>query len=139
MIWGYLQQFWEAIVGVGEYTIEFFESIGNAVAGAVGGLFDFVNHSISDVFIFGGWLFSNLRIIFENLFLPIRFTYNFLKSFVAMAFSSPTGSSNVIWSFGDEIIAVFESIPHWATFSAVIGVVLLLLTGMAIIRQFRHL
>ena len=69
MIWGYLSEFWDNITEVVvstlgnsiTYTIEFFQSVGNAVAGAIGSLFDDLIHHIYDVFLVIYWLFEHLK------------------------------------------------------------------------------
>ncbi|GAI38972.1 unnamed protein product, partial [marine sediment metagenome] len=62
MDWGFLGEFWDAITGATinawEYTADWFKQIGLAVAGAIGGLFDYLIHYFSDLFVFLGWLFS---------------------------------------------------------------------------------
>ena len=133
MLWGYLSEFWNAVQGVGDYTIEFFQSIGNAVAGAVGSLFDGLIHSVTDVFVFFGWFFSNLAVIFERLFLPVRFVFQFLKSFVTTAFSSPVEIS--AWTFSAEIKNIFHAIPLWDTLILVLGVGVTLLAGYGIFKK----
>jgi len=139
MIWNYLSQFWDAIVSVGEFTVEFFESIGNAVAGAVGNLLEFLNHNASDIFVFAGWLFHNLKIVVEKLFLPIRYIYTYLKSFVSQAFMSPTTSAKEIWSFPAQIMEVFQAIPYWTVFSTILGLGILIIIGVASLKHLRHI
>jgi len=134
MDWGYLGEFWNAITGVGDYTIAWFQSVGNAVAGAVGNLFEFVNHSLSDVFVFGGWFFSVLGNLIGKLWLPINYIFNFFKSFAEKAFSTPVNPD--IWNFNDEIKSVFENIPYWNTITLVLGVCILIIFSVAILRQF---
>lgn len=138
-IWGYLQEFWNAITSVGGYTIEFFQNIGNAVAGAVGSLFNFLIHSITDVFIFIGWTFNNFANFFGSFMLPVRYVYTFLKQFVDVAFSTPTTSAKSIWFFSADILSVFDKIPYWNIFSSVIGVALIVLLGFGVLRLFRHI
>lgn len=139
MIWGYLNEFWNAITSVGDYTIEFFQNIGNAVAGALGNLFEFVNHNITDVFVFAGWLFSNFKIFFGNVLLPIRYVYSFLKEFIDTALISPTTSAKSIWNFPDNIMSVFNAIPYWTTISAVLGIAVIILVGFSILKHLTHI
>lgn len=134
MEWGYLSEFWNAITGVGEYTVEFFQSIGNAVGGAMGNLFEFVNHSLSDVFVFGGWFFSTLANLFSKLWLPVGYLFNFFSAFVSKAFSSPIVEN--IWGFSDEIMSVFNRIPYWENMSFVLGICILIIVGVSILKQF---
>ena len=109
MTWGYLGEFWNSITQVGTYTIEWFENIGNAVAGALGNLFEFLNHSLSDVFIFGAWFFSTLGQLLIKLWLPVNYVFNFISAFVEKAFATPEPQN--IWSFSSEITDIFEAIP----------------------------
>jgi len=136
MIWGYLQEFWNAITGVLDYPIEFFQSIGNAVAGAIGNLFEFFIHNITDIFVFAGWFFSNFRNFFGNVLLPLRYVYTFLQEFINTAFVSPNTSAKEIWFFGSDIMAIFNVIPYWATLCAVLGICLIIIIGFAIVKHF---
>ena len=67
MVWDYLSQFWDSIASVGEYPIAFFQNIGIAVAGALGGFFDFIFHNLSDFFLLLGWFGANIKSIFTSL------------------------------------------------------------------------
>lgn len=133
MLWGYLTEFWGKITQVGDYTIEFFQNIGNAVAGAVGNLFEFIIHHVTDVFVFGSWFFANLTMIFGKLFVPVKFIFQFFKSFVSTAFSSPVDVS--IWNFSDEIKNIFYAIPYWDSLVLVLGVAITLLAGYGIFKK----
>jgi len=138
MIWGYLTEFWNAITGVAEYPIEFFKNIGNAVAGALGNLFAFIIHSITDIFVFGGWFTSSLGTFFANILAPVKFVFGFLKSFIDSAFATPV-SGDPIWEFTDELMSVFHAIPYWTTISSVLGVCVLFVIGMAIVKQLTRI
>jgi len=134
MIWGYLEEFWGAITTLPSYTIVYFQNIGNAVAGALGNLFEFLNHSLSDVFIFGGWFFSTLGNLFSKLWLPVNYIFSFFSAFVGKAFATPEPKN--IWSFNDEIIAVFDTIPYWSEMGFVLGLGILIIIGIAILKNF---
>jgi len=139
MIWGYLTEFWNAIIGVAEYPIEFFKSIGNAVAGAIGNLFEFFIHNTTDIFVFAGWFFSNFKNFFGNILLPVRYVYTFLKEFIATAFISPTTSAKEVWNFGGDVMAIFNAIPYWSMLSAVLGICIIILIGFVIVKRFTHI
>jgi hypothetical protein len=124
MVWGYLNEFWNAISGVGDYTIEFFQSIGNAVAGAVGGLFEDLTHHIFDVFYFFGWLFDNLGILFGIIFKPLTWIFNFAKGFTTSAFATPESLNiqlGAIGHFSENVMAFFNVIPHFNLIFAGVG------------------
>lgn len=136
--WGYLSEFWDLITQVDispwEYSVDFFKGIGNAVAGAVGSLFEFLNHSLSDVFVFGGWFVSVLGNLLTKLWLPVNYIFSFFSAFVERAFATPEPQN--IWSFSTSTKAVFSAIPYWDTTISVLGVSILIIVGMAIFKQF---
>lgn len=139
MNWGYLGEFWDKVasstIDAWQYTAEWFQNIGNAVAGAVGNLFEFINHSVSDVFIFLGWLFQNLGFIFAQLLAPVKYIFQFSKSFFSQSFSAPATTTE-IWNFNTSTISVFEAIPFWSEFSVVLGIAILIIFGIAILKLF---
>lgn len=131
-MWGFLSEFWEQITSVGDYTIEFFENIGLAVAGAIGSLFDFLIHYISDFFVFLGWLFSAIKELVFSLILPISYIYSFLNAFISNAIKTPI-EPEVNYTFTTSTLAIFNTIPYWETLSMVLGVSILIIGGIAII------
>ena len=137
-MWDYILQFWnsltEVVVSAGSYSVEWFQNVGNAVAGAIGNLFEFIIHSFSDIFLFGGWFFSTLSDFFTKLWLPINYIFAFLSGFVDSAFNTPEVQE--IWSFDSEIIAIFETIPYWTTLTMVLGVGVIIIVSVAILKQF---
>ena len=136
-MWDYLSQFWDAITGVivdaGSYSVEWFQNVGNAVAGAIGGMFSWLIHYFNDFFIFLGWTFSILKELILVFTLPIFFIFNFIKAFTISAFSSPI-VADASYSFNPEIMAVFETIPYWETIIAVLSMTALIVIGVAILK-----
>ena len=137
MVWNYLSQFWEAVVGVGEYTIEFFQSIGNAVAGALGGLFDNTFHLISDIGLIFNWFSTQLKDIFLGILQPVSYIFNLLKSLWGTAFTTPT-TPELNFTFQQGVLDVFNAIPHWSTVSTVLAGIIILVMGIGIIKLFLH-
>lgn len=141
-MWDYITQFWDSITGVvvdaGSYSIEWFENIGNAVAGAMGGLFDWLMHYFNDFFIFLGWIFSVITEIIQTFTLPISYVFNFIKSFTTSAFSTPqlAGAS---YYFSPEIKAVFDNIPNWNIMISVVGIAVSFIMAVAIFKLFLKL
>lgn len=134
MTWGYLGEFWNSITQVGDYTITFFQNIGNAVAGAIGNLFSFINHSLSDLFVFGGWFAENLGSIWDKIVLPFQYLLQFLKSFVTKAVATPTTNED-IWSFTTQIKEVFSAIPFWSVLISVLFIAILIIVIISILKQ----
>lgn len=124
MNWGYLSEFWDAItqqvVDAGVYTVGWFESLGNAVAGAIGSLFNDLIHHIYDLFYVNQYLIDNLQDLFEIVLTPLAWVFNFVKGFFISAFVEDTAPA-ITYVFPDEIIGVFNSIPYWSTFTFGIG------------------
>lgn len=132
-MWQYLSQFWDAITEVGTYTIAWFQSVGNAVAGAIGGMFNWLIHYVNDFFIFLGWTFSIIKELVKTFTLPISYIFNFLKAFTTSAFSSPQ-TPDASYTFSSGILGVFQSLPYWNVITAVLGIGILIIIGIAIFK-----
>ena len=124
MVWGYLSEFWDAItqevVESGTYTIDWFKSVGNAVAGAIGALFEDLIHHIYDFFYIGQYLVDNLGNLFAVIFTPLTWIFNFVKGFFNSAFAAPI-EPTITWTFSDNVLTVFNAIPYWNIFTFAIG------------------
>lgn len=137
MVWDYLAQFWDAItaqtVGGVEYTIAWFQQIGNAVAGALGLFFDFIFHGLNDIFVFISWFGYALKTIFVALLSPINYFANILRFFFSTAFSTPS-APEATYTFSDQVLAVFNSIPNWEIFASVLGAIIMLICGVGCLK-----
>lgn len=138
-MWDYILQFWdsltEVVVSAGSYSVEWFQNIGNAVAGAIGGLFDWIIHYLNDFFIFLGWIFTMITELMKTLTLPISYIFNYLKGFTTSAFSSPQ-ATGISYTFSPEIMGVFEAIPYWDTMLIVLGIGFSITIGFSIFKLF---
>jgi len=141
-MWDYLSQFWNAItetvVSVNTYTVEWFQNIGNAVAGAIGGMFSWLIHYLNDFFIFLGWVFSILKELISVFTLPIYYVFNFLKSFTISSFSTPILPS-ASYSFSPEIMSIFQSLPYWSVIISVLGITVLIVIGVAVMKALLNI
>lgn len=139
MVWSYFSQFWSAItdvvIGGATYTIDWFQSIGNAVAGGIGSFFDVIFHTLSDLFTFIQWLFANLQTIFTALLSPINYIFSVLRYFWASAFLTPPAPT-LTYTFPAGVLDVFNSIPNWSIFISVLGAVIIVFCGIAILKLF---
>jgi hypothetical protein len=133
MIWDYLATFWDRIVGVGEYTVAFFQSIGNAVAGAVGSFFDATVHLIADIGTLFSWLFSQLKTIFLGLLTPFNYVFVLLKNIILRAFT--TSPSAVVTEFSNPVLEIFQAIPLWSVVGTILGGMILLFLAFSVIRS----
>jgi hypothetical protein len=133
MVWDYFSQFWNSIVSVGHYSIEFFQNIGIAVAGALGSFFDVIFQSINDVFVIVVWLAVVLKTIFLALISPVSYFFNIIRWFFATAFQTPQ-APEINYVFSPEILEVFDTIPYWQTLSIILGAIILMMGGVAVLK-----
>lgn len=136
MNWGYLSEFWNSIssstVSAGEYTIGWFESVGNAVAGAIGGLFEDLTHHIYDIFYLIRWFLDGLTDLFSVIISPLTWGYNFTRGLFASAFQSAEDlglETGEIEELGSNVSTFFETMPYaeyiFLGVSAMLGIVFL--------------
>lgn len=139
MTWQYFTQFWSAvqdvIVGGTTYTIDWFQAIGNAVAGGIGSFFDVIFHTLADLFLFLQWASANLKIIFTALLSPINYVFSVVRFFWSSAFLTPP-TPDLVYAFPQGVLDVFSSIPHWAVITSILGAVIVVFGGISILKLF---
>jgi uncharacterized membrane protein len=139
-MWGYLSEFWDSITQVTlnawEYTTEWFQNVGNAVAGAIGQLFYSTLHYLNDTWVFLGWIFSVISSLISLFLLPLTYIFNFLKGLLSSIFSTPTDFPYT-WDAG--ILAVFNAIPYWSTISVVLGLCISIIIIFFVLKAFARL
>jgi len=81
----------------------------------------------SDIVVFLGWFWENTTSILNDVFLPVRFIYAFLKQFFVSAFASPT-TPEVSLEFSTNVLAVFNSVPYFDVLisTAILGITILI-------------
>lgn len=92
--------------------MDWFQSIGNAVAGGVGAIFDAVFHIILDGFTAVGYIVNIFFIFFKGLIRPFEYFFNYLSSGMSSLFSPMTYTSDLSYQLPTNIIEVFEAIPY---------------------------
>ena len=129
-----IQWFLDLITPATEFSVEFFESIGQAVAGYLGGFFEPIFHSLLDFFIsliyFGQYVFA----ILASLFAPVLYVFNFLKGLVYEV-TSPVVYNNSI-EFSANVLALYDSVPMFSDLMIVLGGILILMSVIALIKIF---
>lgn len=139
-MWGYLTEFWDAITGVvveaGNYTADFFQSIGNAVAGALGGAFDWLLHFLWDTYTFARWILDTFSQLFIFLTSPLSYFYQFLKAFFLNIAKPPVEISSVLTQYATSTNAIFQTIPLWGTLTLILGVGVLIAGAVGLISLF---
>ncbi len=129
MIWGYLSEFWSKVETVGEYTVEYFQGIGNSVAGAIGGFFDDLIHHIYDIFHLVYWFYDMFEDIFQELFAPIYWFSNLVKGLITgvetpveeLALFEPVSAG---FHFAAETQDFFDAIPFFSLFTSGLGAII---------------
>lgn len=137
-MWGYLGEFWNAIIQVGDYTIAWFQGIGNAVAGAVGALFEDLIHHFYDIFYTIWWFLDALQNLFVIIFRPLIWIFNFGKGFFDTAFKTASELGLEIGElghFGTQVFDFFDTIPYFNYIFAGVGAGLGLLFLVFIVKR----
>jgi hypothetical protein len=145
-MWGYLSEFWSNITesvastteNLIEYPVSFFQNIGNSVVGALGSLFDNFLHQFNDIIIFFSFSINRLGIIFDNLSIPFVYVFNFFKNILQYGLGSAE-TPEVIYEWSENVLGIFDSIPHWSVFGSVIGFGFTILGGLAIFKLLTRL
>lgn len=115
---GFLSEFWNAITAATEGTIEWFQSVGNAVAGAIGNLLFYPLQAIIDFGLAWAYLLDRLFNIINYLILPFFYMFDFLAAFVAGAFEPQ--EVDLLITNSDNLQTFFNSLP---LFSEIIGLI----------------
>lgn len=138
MIWSYLSQFWDQVSSVivtsGEYTVAWFQSLGNAVAGAVGSVFDGVFHVLLDIMFSVSYVVDIFMKFFRALIKPIDYFVNYLWSGLSSLFAPLDYDPELTNLLPVEIADLFNNIPYWSFFTWTLGAVLLFFVGYKIYR-----
>jgi hypothetical protein len=141
MIWQYIAQFWaqihDVIVGGITYTAEWFATLGNAVAGAIGGFFDAILHNATDFLCFFSWFFANVKQIFLFLLAPVSYIFTLLKFFFA-TFQNTPATPAFSYTFDAGVLDIFNAIPHFDVFKIVLGAVIIFAGGIGILKLLLH-
>lgn len=138
MIWSYLAQFWNSVTSVvvtgGEYTVAWFQSLGNAVAGAIGSVFDSIFHLGSDFFMLIGYFINIVFLFVKSLIVPIDYFFNYLWSGVTAIFQPMTHVSDLPVNISSSVIDVFDALPFWSYFGWALGAIIMFFVGFKVFR-----
>lgn len=118
----YLSQFWNAIVSVvvggATYGIDFFQQIGNAVAGAIGLVILLPLRYVVEFFLAIGWIISNLISILGMLLSPISYLFIFLKVFIQAILTTPASSN--LFTVNAQALTALTQLPYWSTLTSIL-------------------
>jgi len=125
-IFDYLSQFWNQISDASANTVAWFQSVGNAVAGALGYIILTPLQAVVDFGLALSWIFSNLINIIVNFLSPLKFLAvffsQFLNSILSISNDPQTG-----FVFDSNALAIITGIiPLWSVLSSVLAGIIVL-------------
>jgi hypothetical protein len=94
-------------------------------------------HTFTDFLIVIQWLVANLKVIFTSLLSLANYIFLVIGHFLATAFLTPP-APELTYTFSGEVLAVFNSIPHWTIIGTILGAVIVFAGGIAILKLFLH-
>lgn len=118
----YISWFWGKVVGATADTAEWFKSLGNAVAGALGAFLLPIFQVFIDVIIVVQYFVQQLVDILQNIAQIPSWLFYFLTGFFSNL-QSTTLHLESAWDTG--IIHYLNYIPFWETLSTAIGFALM--------------
>lgn len=137
-MWGYLSEFWNEITQVGDYTVAWFQSVGNAVAGAIGGLFEDLTHHFYDIFYIAQWFLDNLGQMISVAFTPLTWIFNFVRGFFVSASMSLEELGIEVPEIdlvSSNVLSALETIPYFTLLLTAIGGVFGLMIIVFIVKK----
>jgi hypothetical protein len=139
MNWGYLTEFWNSVssstLNAWEYTQDWFYNIGNAVAGAVGNLFDFIIHYFNDFLCFINYLAHSLAFILGQILFPIKYIFAFSSNFFSNVLSPPIEPEELT-GFSTTTVSFLTSLPYWNIIMITLTIIILFVGAMGILKLF---
>ena len=136
-MWGFLGEFWNTItqttINAWEYTVDWFQNIGIAVAGALGGLFDWLLHYLNDLFLFMGWLWHGITALFAIIISPFDFVFSFIYAFFNNALAAPVSINPALSVVSTTTSEILNAIPYWTTLVYILGISIIAIVGFALI------
>jgi len=134
---GFLAERWnaivDAIVGGTTYTIQFFQMIGYAVAGALGLVFLTPLRFIVELSLTFGWLIKNIINLISILILPINYIAIILSHLIAGLIVTTTPTN--LFSVNNPMLNLFNQIPYWNILTGIIGSLIIFVGIMATIKN----
>jgi len=136
---GYLSEFWDSItqvvVAAGTYTTAWFESVGNAVAGAVGNmLLPFLQYFV-DTYLGVAWIMDNLGSLIGSFLLPIKYIYIYLSAYFSTIVNVEAQN---LWTQDTQILTFVKTIPYFNTIGITIYGLIIFLSAWFLLRKLNR-
>jgi hypothetical protein len=87
-----------------------------------------------DLIIFIGWVFHNVSLILQEIFLPLRYIFAFLHSAVQAAFGPAVSPEGLSYTFPSAVMNMFHNMPFFDEF---ISGTLILLGFVCLVSAFK--
>jgi hypothetical protein len=145
-VFSFISQFWasivDTIVGGVTYPASWFQQIGLAVAGAIGGFFLSIGQYLFDIIASVGYIFHAMWLIVPMLFSPIYFIADFFTNAVP-SISDFNNSTSTISGLATSTTAYFNQIlgssaPFGSIFALIWALTLFALT-FRLFKSFKKL
>jgi hypothetical protein len=92
---------------------------------------------LSDFGIFLSWFFAGIKTIFISILAPVSFIFSLLKAVLGAIFLAPPNPS-ITYTFSQDILDVFNTIPSWSVVSSVLGAIIIFMIGIATFKLLLH-
>jgi hypothetical protein len=92
---------------------------------------------ISDFGLFLSWFFLGIKTIFVSILAPIGFIFSLLRIIIGAIFLTPPNPA-LTFTFSQDILDVFNSIPSWSVVSSVLGAIVIFIIGIATFKLLLH-
>jgi hypothetical protein len=103
------------------YGVDFFQNIGNAVAGAIGNIFLVPFHFLIDFGLALGWVFENLIKFFGYILMPFEFLITFFGVFVQSIVAGNSVPATPLFVQNSQALALVQSFPLMSTLGLVLA------------------
>jgi len=134
---GFLNEFWSAITSATEGTVEWFQSLGNAVAGALGNLLFYPLQAVIDFGLAIAYLMNQLLSLISYLISPFLYFFTFLGAVLNYMFQPATASVSLP-PLTTSIITVLNIIPYFGYFLAAITAALWIKVILSTLHTLKH-
>lgn len=117
MTYNLFTDFWDSIAGAATDSVAWFQSLGYAVGGALGGMLTVLFQPITDLALGLTYVFSLLSQVFLSLSVIVAFYLQIMTSFMTVATGTITEHDI---SFPVNVSGFLAAIPYWSTIGTVI-------------------
>jgi len=137
MIFGYLSQFWNSVTSATTDTVAWFQSVGNAVAGALGNLVLIPFRGLFEVILALGWTIVQIVHLVGVIFSPIVFLGIYLYKVSVSFFFTPVTTN--LFTLDTSVMTFITAFPLMAIMFVVLTGLLYVVTAISIFTKMVNL